>query len=51
MPLPDPAAGWAGVIPGVDVIQIPGGHFSALQGDNLRVVSEKIRACLPGDQG
>ena len=46
MPLEDPAAGWRKAIPQVRVHKIPGGHFSALQGENLRVLSEKIRECL-----
>ena len=46
MELHDPAAGWSKAIPQVRVHLIPGGHFSALQGENLRVLSEKIRECL-----
>ena len=46
MPLHDPTAGWSPVIPQIKVTLVPGGHFSALQGENLRVVSEKIRDCL-----
>ena len=48
-PLDDPSGGWASVISHLDVIHVPGGHFSSLQGENLSVVSEKIRACLAVD--
>jgi len=49
MTLRDPHAGWGRVIPQIKLIQIPGGHFSSLQGQNLLKVSEQIRACLAED--
>jgi aspartate racemase len=48
--LRDPLAGWGSVMPQIKVLEIPGGHFSSLQGENLLIVSEKIRACLQEDQ-
>jgi thioesterase domain-containing protein len=50
MALRDPLAGWAPVMPQIKVHQIPGGHFSSLQGENLLRVSDKIRACMLEDQ-
>jgi len=50
LPMRDAAAGWGSVIPKIKVVQIPGGHFSSLQGENLLAVSEKIRSCLLADQ-
>jgi thioesterase domain-containing protein len=50
MLLRDPFADWGSVIPRVRLVPVPGDHFSFLQGDNLRIVSEKIRACLEEDQ-
>jgi thioesterase domain-containing protein len=50
MEMRDAFAGWSGVMPHLKVIQVPGGHFSALQGENLQVVSEKIRECLAEDR-
>jgi hypothetical protein len=38
------------VIPQIKLVQIPGGHFSSLQGENLLVVSDQIRACLETDR-
>ena len=49
MPLRDPSAGWSPVIPKINILQVPGGHFSSLQSENLLVVSEKIRQCLIED--
>jgi len=48
--LRDPLAAWGSVMPQIKVIQVPGGHFSFLQGENLLGVSEKIRTCLLEDQ-
>jgi amino acid adenylation domain-containing protein len=50
MTLRDSTAGWASVIPQIKLVQIPGGHFSSLQGENLLVVSDQIRACLETDR-
>ncbi|MGA3172785.1 MAG: amino acid adenylation domain-containing protein [Chthoniobacteraceae bacterium] len=49
MPMLDPSAGWSSVMPQLKIIQVPGGHFSSLQGGNLPVVSERIRECLLED--
>ncbi len=49
MQMRDASAGWARVMPQIKVIQAPGGHFSVLQGENLHVVSERIRECLLED--
>jgi hypothetical protein len=49
MQIRDSTAGWGQVMPQLKVVQVPGGHFSALQGENLQVVSERIRECLLGD--
>jgi len=51
LPLRDPSAGWSSVMPQIKVIQVPGGHFSSLQGGNLQVISEKMRECLREDRG
>lgn len=48
-PLPDaadPSAGWRKVIPGVTLHSIPGGHFSSILGENLRVAADIIREAL-----
>jgi syringomycin synthetase protein SyrE len=50
MALRDPYAGWGSVMPQIKLLQVPGGHFSSLQGENLLVVSEKLRTCLLEDQ-
>jgi syringomycin synthetase protein SyrE len=49
MTLRDPFAGWGSVMPQIKLFQVPGGHFSFLQGENLLVVSEQIRASLLDD--
>jgi thioesterase domain-containing protein len=49
MSLRDPSAGWGSVMPRMKLLQVPGGHFSFLQGENLLFVSEKLRACLLED--
>jgi amino acid adenylation domain-containing protein len=49
IPLRDPLAGWDSTMPQLKVLEIPGGHFSSLQGENLLVVSEKIRTSLLED--
>jgi amino acid adenylation domain-containing protein len=49
LPMRDPSAGWGSVMPQIKLVQVPGGHFSSLQGENLLFVSEKIRACLQED--
>jgi amino acid adenylation domain-containing protein len=49
MPVHDPVAGWGSVMPQLKLIEVPGGHFSSLQGENLLVVSEKVRSCLLED--
>ncbi len=46
LPLRDTTAGWSSVLPGLKLIMTPGGHFSVLQGENLRITSGKIRECL-----
>jgi hypothetical protein len=33
----------------INLVQVPGGHFSSLQGENLLAVSDQIRACLEAD--
>jgi len=48
--LRDPLAGWGSVMPQIKVIQVDGGHFSSLQGENLLRISEKIRACMLEDE-
>jgi amino acid adenylation domain-containing protein len=48
-PMRDPSAGWSSVMPQLKIVKVPGGHFSSLQGDNLRVVSEIIRERLLED--
>jgi amino acid adenylation domain-containing protein len=50
MPLRDPSAGWGSVMPQIKLVEIPGGHFSSLQGENLLILSEKLRGCLLEDQ-
>jgi len=50
MTLRDPLANWGSVMPQIKVIQVEGGHFSSLQGDNLLRISEKIRICMVEDQ-
>ncbi len=50
MPMRDPMAGWSSIMPHLKIIQVPGGHFSSLQGANLEAVSENIRQCLLEDQ-
>jgi thioesterase domain-containing protein len=49
MTLRDSSAGWQPVMPQIKLVQVPGGHFSALQGENLLVVSDQIRACFEAD--
>jgi amino acid adenylation domain-containing protein len=49
IPLSDPAAGWHPVMPQIQLLQVPGGHFTSLQGENLLIVSEKLRLCLDED--
>jgi thioesterase domain-containing protein len=50
MTLRDPFAGWGSVMPQIHLVQVPGGHFSSLQGENLMVVSGQIRASLLADR-
>ena len=50
MALRDSAAGWGSVMPQIKLLEVPGGHFSSLQGENLLVVSESLRACLIEDK-
>jgi amino acid adenylation domain-containing protein len=49
MPMRDASAGWGSVMPQIKLIEVPGGHFSCLQGENLLFVSKKLRACLLED--
>ena len=49
LPLRDAAAGWGSILPNLKLIKTPGGHFSILQGENLRLAAEKIRECLAED--
>jgi thioesterase domain-containing protein len=49
MTLRDSSAGWASVMSRINLVQVPGGHFSSLQGENLLAVSDQIRACLEVD--
>jgi aspartate racemase len=48
-PLRDGAAGWGSVMTRVKLVQVPGGHFTSLQGENLLALAEKIRLCLAED--
>ena len=48
--LRDSAAGWGSVMPQIKLFQVPGGHFSSLQGDNLLKVSAQIRNCLEANR-
>jgi thioesterase domain-containing protein/acyl carrier protein len=50
VPLRDPSAGWGSVMPQIKLIQVPGGHFTSLQGENLLILSENLRACLVADR-
>jgi amino acid adenylation domain-containing protein len=50
MPLRDRFAGWGPVMPRIRLRQVPGGHFSFLQGENLLHVSEIVRGRLLEDQ-
>jgi thioesterase domain-containing protein len=50
LPRRDSTAGWGSVIPQIELIEVPGGHFTALQGENLLVLCENLRSCLREDQ-